>query len=579
MPASQLRTLIASTGLLITVTSVAGPTLTSLPPALAAEVQTLAAVPASADPLSEAKKALDAGKAVDAENKFREALSRVSSNFKTHMDCLNGLAKALENQSKFSQAEAVRKQALALAQSAKGPASCEYAECLDLLASNYYDTNHFDECIPLYQKALAIREKGPDQVALSTAINNLALAYTKDNRDSDAEPLFKRALAIDEKAIGAGSEDVAIDLNNLAALECRAGRTGDAREHTERALAIQKQLHIDTGVQAAPTYMNLGRIQIAERNIGLAEEPFRKALELREHAAGVNHPSVARVLEEYAQLLEQLDRKPEATKMKERIYAIKLANSTPAAAAAAGSGGSARAGSAAEATLDKAIKEAQDAIYALKKDESLALWKQAAAEAQKVGDSSPKLSFCLGKLAQCYNWSGQKADALATFKRAIELREKTFGPSDPGLAVLYEDIAPLYMTEQNYAQAQTYLQKAVDIKTNAQLPERMLIHPLQSLSSCMSLTSSPGVEPTCKRLIAILEAQPDGRKNPAYMGAVATLGGALMKRGRLEEGMRVMQQVSSMSRASTEELTANAKKDYTEYTKLQDELMLKTGSK
>ena len=61
----------------------------------------------------------------------------------------------------------------------------------------------------------------------------------------------------------------------------------------------------------------------AQDNYAEAEPLYRRALAILEKALGPEHPNVAQVLENYAELLRKTNRKTEAAKMEARAKAIR----------------------------------------------------------------------------------------------------------------------------------------------------------------------------------------------------------------------------------------------------------------
>ena len=73
------------------------------------------------------------------------------------------------------------------------------------------NAGRYSEAEPLYKQSLAIREKvlGPNHPDVAATLNGLAELYRAQGRYADAEPLYKRSLAIREKALGPDHPDVA----------------------------------------------------------------------------------------------------------------------------------------------------------------------------------------------------------------------------------------------------------------------------------------------------------------------------------------------------------------------------------
>ena len=133
---------------------------------------------------------------------------------------LNARAIELGNAGRYSEAEPLYEQSLAIREKVLGPNHPEVAASLNNLVLLYGKQGRYSEAIPLAQRALTIDEKefGPDRPEVATLLNNLAELYRAQGRYADAEPFFKRSLAIREKVLGPDHLDVAASLNNLAGL-------------------------------------------------------------------------------------------------------------------------------------------------------------------------------------------------------------------------------------------------------------------------------------------------------------------------------------------------------------------------
>src|SRR2546428_8884116 len=101
-----------------------------------------------------------------------------------------------------------------------GPGDPRLPASLNSLAELYRTRSKYAEAEALYKRALAIREKtlGPDHPEGATSLNNLAVLYHDERKNAEAEALYKRAPAIRGKTWGPDHPDVASRLNNLAGL-------------------------------------------------------------------------------------------------------------------------------------------------------------------------------------------------------------------------------------------------------------------------------------------------------------------------------------------------------------------------
>ena len=129
---------------------------------------------------------------------------------------------------------------VAVAKVESGDDSEAYAAALNEHALSLHEVGRFSEAEPLYRQALAIDEKtlGTEHPDYATCLNNLAELLRETGRPAEAEPLYRQALAITEKTLGTGHPTYATRLNNLAGLLRETGRPAEAEPLYRQALAI-----------------------------------------------------------------------------------------------------------------------------------------------------------------------------------------------------------------------------------------------------------------------------------------------------------------------------------------------------
>src|SRR5262249_1689634 len=149
---------------------------------------------------------------------------------------------------------------------------------------------------------------------------------------------------------------------------------------------------------------------------------------LREGKLGANDPKVLDLCAEYAELLTKLKRSDEASKFRERIT---MANSLAAALPPPGQSKSTAPGT---DVFSKFVEKARADDAQQNRDQALADWKLAVAEAEKRSKSDGRLSFALVHLGDEYMYKKQPDEAEALFKRALELREQAGATATLGMA-------------------------------------------------------------------------------------------------------------------------------------------------
>jgi tetratricopeptide (TPR) repeat protein len=110
---------------------------------------------------------------------------------------------ALYDANKTAAAEAVGKNALALAEKTKDPR--DIITWLDRLTALYRAAGRYTDAEPYSKRALEQEGKysGTDHLNYAQALTNRANLLADQDKNAEAEPLFKRALAISQKKLGA----------------------------------------------------------------------------------------------------------------------------------------------------------------------------------------------------------------------------------------------------------------------------------------------------------------------------------------------------------------------------------------
>jgi len=116
------------------------------------------------------------------------------------------------------------------------------ATSLNNLAFLYQYQGRYSEAEPLLKQSLAIRKQqlGDNHPDTAQSLNNLAGLYQSQGRYSEAEPLYKEALFIFKQQLGNNHPDVAQTLNNLATLYWNQGKYPEADELFSQGLQVEE---------------------------------------------------------------------------------------------------------------------------------------------------------------------------------------------------------------------------------------------------------------------------------------------------------------------------------------------------
>ena len=154
---------------------------------------------------------------------------------------------------------------------------------------------------------------------LAYTLDHVASIFFASNRLEKAELYCKRALSVTEEIYGKCHLKTASCLNNLSGVYYNQGRYADAEPLTVQVLTIYNKVlgpeHPDVGMAAN----NLAMLYHAQGKYGVAELLYERAMPIRKRALGKTHPIVVNLMENYANVLDQLDRSNKAANLRSEM--------------------------------------------------------------------------------------------------------------------------------------------------------------------------------------------------------------------------------------------------------------------
>lgn len=383
--------------------------------------------------------------------------------------------------------------------------------------------------------ALALAEKEGEAKGVVDCLEALADVLDREKKLEESESVRRRALAA---AVAQGGQTGLMAAEAAAALASTLalrGQIAEAEGLLDSAQSIIEQAGGDGALAQASWQMATARVRVAKRVPGLAIEPVKSALSLRESRLGEKNRLVLATLEEYASLLESVERGDEARKIRERVT---LARATSPGQALTPSGASGQ--------FKQSIERAKAAQAKGDRAAAMAAWKAVVADAEAKGASDPRLAYALFHLAEQYYLNKDTAEAEALYKKAVAVREKASAVETLAMARNLMRLSALSMARQDYAQSQALLSRALSIEDKCGAPDAMVASTLQYLASAAMVTKNNAVaESAARRLLALSEKMQTPAAAMKKSSALGVLGGLYMQSGRMEEGMRMLKQVST----------------------------------
>ncbi|MBU1558142.1 tetratricopeptide repeat protein [Patescibacteria group bacterium] len=394
----------------------------------------------------------------------------------------------------YDEAIPLAQKALELREKALGPNHTDVASSLNNLAMLYKEKADYTRTETLLLRALAIWEKAkvPDPTSVALSLNNLALLYAEKTDYARAEPLYLRALAILEKALGADHPGVARLITNLASLYDSKGDYSKAEPLLIRALAIWEKAKGPEHPDVALSLNILGRLYANKGDYTSAEPLFIRALAILEKALDPNHPSVAMSLNILGNLYIKKGDYTRAETLLIRALFIKEKVLGPD-----------------HISVGNSLNNIAS-LYETKGDYTRAepLYLRALLIAEKaLGADHPDLAALLNNLAGLYKSKGDYARAEPLYVRALSIDEKALGPDHPDVATTLNNLAALYDSKAYYTRAEPLYVRALAIWEKALGPN----HPdvATTLNNLALLYANNGdytrAEPLYVRALAIRE--------------------------------------------------------------------------
>jgi tetratricopeptide (TPR) repeat protein len=322
---------------------------------------------------------------------------------------LNDVGNYFCHRARFSDAEPLLQQALAMSERALGPEHPDVATNLNNLGALRRAQGRYDDAQSLHERALAIRRRvlAPGHPDLAVSLINLGDIYRTRGRFAEAEPLLRQALTIWRKTFGPEHPNVASCLNELALLHHEQGRYTEAERLYGEALAIRRKALAPDHPDLATSYGNLAGLYRMQGRNAEAEPLYKLALAIREKALGPEHPDLATVLANIAELYRAGGKHTQA-----------------------------------EAFLHRALTIAEKGL----------------------GPDHPDVAHHLNNMGLLYCQQGRYAEAESLLKRALAIADKTLGPDHLKVATVLENLAHLFREMKRGAAAREFEARARAIR-------------------------------------------------------------------------------------------------------------------
>ncbi len=433
-----------------------------------------------------------AGEADVARAWSEQALRASQSQPRETTSALHQLARALEAQGRYEEAEAFLRRDLDLVEKDLGPNHPSYGTSLQALASVLKSQGKYTEAEALARRSLAIYEKalGTDHPSYGASLHALASVLDFQGKYEEAEALLRRALAIYEKALGTDHPSYGASLHTLAGVLERQGKYSEAEALLRRSLAIgEKALGTDHPSYSASLHA-LASVLEDQGKYSEAEVLLRRSLTLKEKTLGTDHPSYGTSLHALAGVLERQGKYSEAEVLLRRSLTLKektLGTNHP-------SYGSSLHVLAGVLERQGKYQEAETLLH-----RSLTLKEKA------LGTDHPSYGASLHALAGLQERQGKSQEAETLLRRSLAIGEKTLGTNHPSLCPTLVNLGVVLANQNRSADGLAFIERArhIAVATHGHThPEVAQV--LGTLAQLQSITQHPGAPTTAREALEML---------------------------------------------------------------------------
>jgi len=314
-------------------------------------------------------------------------------------------AERLQAQGHFDEAVPLLERALDITEHSRGAESADAIGLTRLLASNALERHDTTRADALYRRALTLLDRtvGAGDATDAMVRSRLALLAERAGQRPTANALLEPAMTVLERTLGTDHPWYVQSLITLGTLRADAGDLDQAEEIDLRAMATLEKLQMTDDIPYADAMNNLGEVYWQRMSYDRAEDLFRRSLAIGERLRGADSYYVATTLQNLGIIARE-----------RKAYATAIAYYTRVLA----------------------IRE------------------------RVVGPDHMDVAQVLNNLANVYRATGDLDKALETHFRALRIWESTAGPYDRGTMVSVGNIARTYASMGNLSEAIAYQHRA-----------------------------------------------------------------------------------------------------------------------
>ncbi|GFR42031.1 hypothetical protein Agub_g2848 [Astrephomene gubernaculifera] len=436
---------------------------------------------------------------------------------------INNLARCINAQGKYSEAEPMFRRALELHTKVLGEEHPDTISSISNLASCINAQGNYSEAEPMYRQALELHTKvlGAEHPDTISSINNLARCINAQGKYSEAEPMFRRALELRTKVLGEEHPDTISSISNLASCINAQGKYSEAEPMYRRALELHTKVLGEEHPDTISSINNLASCIDDQGKYSEAEPMYRRALELRTKVLGAEHPDTISSINNLASCINAQGKYSEAEPMFRRaleLHTKVLGEEHP--------------------DTISFINNLASCINAQGKySEAEPMFRRALELHTKVlGEEHPDTISFISNLASCINDQGNYSEAEPMYRQALELRTKVLGAEHPGTISSINNLARCINAQGKYSEAEPMFRRALELHTKVLGEEHPdTISSISNLASCINAQGYYSEAEPMYRQALELRTKVLGEEHPNTISSINNLASCINAQGNYSE--------------------------------------------
>jgi tetratricopeptide (TPR) repeat protein len=236
------------------------------------------------------------GRYAEAEATYRIALAEYQrARGEEDQDVLslrNNLASTLRTQGKFAEAEIQHREVIELKAKLLGPEHPSTLLSRNNLANALYGQGKYAEAEAQYREVIKLKAKvlGLEHLSILNSRNNLANALADQGKHAEAETQYREVLKLREKVLGPEHPDTLLSRTNLANALDDKGEHAEAELQYREVIKLQEKVLGPEHPDTLQSRNNLAAALCTQSKYAEGETQFREVTKLKERVLGPDHP-------------------------------------------------------------------------------------------------------------------------------------------------------------------------------------------------------------------------------------------------------------------------------------------------